>query len=178
MRCVLIVWLLVVGGCSSGGGGNGPPMDLAQPPMPGWSLTGTLAGFTLQDEAVSGEAHVVNTTGGPSVLAQLSSRAKVCDLLQQNACPNGRVLAFRLGSTATGTFAVVDQNQPGAGQAHIFFVDLDAQCLENVMVGATSGTLTVTGSDLSPGGLYSFSFDATTPEGPISGQVAAPFCQI
>jgi hypothetical protein len=164
-------------GCSSGGG-NGPQPDLAPPLLAGWSLQGTLAGFSLQDEAVAGEAHKVTGAAVPSVLVQLSSRAKICELLQQNACPNGRILGFRAGGLGTGSFAVVDQAQPAAGQAHIFFLDLDAQCGENVMVSATSGTLTVTAADLSPDGLYQFSFDATTPEGPISGQVRAPFCQI
>jgi hypothetical protein len=164
--------LILVCGCSSGGS-NHVDVDMAQPPAAGWTLTGTLAGYKLQNEAVSGEAHGV--AGG--VLVQLSSRAKVCDLLQQNSCPDGRLLVFRIGGTETGTFTVVDK-APGGGQARIQFLDLDPQCLEKTMLGAGSGTLTVTGSDLQSGGLYSFSFDAVAPGGSISGQVAAPFCQI
>jgi hypothetical protein len=175
----ILVWLLLTAGCSSGGGGNGATADLAVLPdlakSSGWTLTGTMAGFNLQNEAVSGEAHVVNTT---SALVQLSSRGDVCGLLQQNACPSGRLLGFRLGGTATGTYTVAAKDPPGAGQARIYFLDLDAQCLENAMVSATSGTLTVTASDLTGGGGISFSFDAQTPDGPISGQVRAPFCQI
>jgi hypothetical protein len=175
MKLILACALLAFG-CSTGGAGNQTPMDLAHAaPMPGWSLTGTLAGFTLQTEAVSGEAHLVN---GTSTLVQLSSRGKICDLLQANSCPNGRILAFRIGGTTARTYTIVDDDQPGSGQARVLFVDLDTQCLENTSVSATSGTLTVTSGELAAGGLFSFSFDVTTPDGPASGQVSAPFCQI
>jgi len=170
MKCFVCLFLLA--GCSSGGGNNGPLPDLALPPTPGWTLSGTLSGFTLQNEAVSGEAHTVS---GSAVLVQLSSRSKICDLLQLNSCPNGRILGFRVGATVPGSFTVVDKEQPASGEAHIFFIDLDSQCLENSRVDATQGTLTVHSSTDS---LYYFSFDATTPEGPISGEVAAAFCQI
>jgi hypothetical protein len=148
----------------------------------GWTLSGNLGGYSLQQEVRSAGAQVV--ADGSSVLTAitLSSIPNYCASLKQGGClapdASKRLLVFRLNGTRPATYPITPTPFTVAtGQAGLVWIRLEKDCMAAAPdIPATSGTVTVTELDTSPEGMVALTFSGQTAQGPISGSVRARTC--
>jgi len=163
MRVTLTILGMILAGCGS------------ESTNPGWTLQGTVAGYSLQNEAISAEAHEIEDSGATITVVNLVNQPGACELVRQNGIANAHLLALRAGGNAETSYPMTGENAT-KNQAVMLFMVFDAEKNPTTQVASTSGTLTITENRLAAGGPLSLHFDAMTPEGPVSGSLTAPNC--
>lgn len=179
-------------GCGSDGASDAPDaqvqQDAAAPdsgPAPGtWTLNGTIRGINLQDDARSATSGKVDDGTSVRTSVTLINLDNWCALNAGDpSCPGQgtprRFMLVTILGTQPGTYPVTSGNHldPPSGESGVSFIALGEDCqLLSPTLEAESGSVTFSAIDLTPGGEVSFTFNVSTTEGPVSGNVTAPYC--
>lgn len=170
-------------GGSNPSGGSDP--DARASSEASWSLTGTIRGIDIQEDARSAIAQRIDDGTSVRTSVLLSSLDGYCAQTRANAsCPgkgtSQRALVVTISGTKPGTYSVTtgDPLDPPAGEAGVAFLALGKSCeMLAPHLKATTGSVTFSEIDLSGDGKVSLSLDVSTSEGPVSGTISAPTCE-
>lgn len=146
-----------------------------------WSLTGTIRGVDLQEDARSAIAQRIDDGTSIRTSVTLIDLGGYCARSQTKAsCPGeGTPRRFLLVTISGTTYPVAtgDPLDPPAGEAGVAFIALGKTCeLLAPQLKPTAGSVTFTEIDLARGGKVALSLDVSTPEGRVSGTITAPTC--
>lgn len=151
-----------------------------------WNLTGTINGFSLNDETKSAFLQRSETSTALYTEIVFTTLPNYCALPGANgicapANETHRILHVLILGAAKGEYTVTEASEPGAGEAFVGIDHLGTEapgsCTRlSQATHAQSGHVTFTALDASPGGKASLELDVTFPEGRVTGTAVVPLC--